>query len=104
MSSAYSVSAWCVNLSEIFILICRYGRGMYVNEAWKDNPYWREDFWGSNYDRLLSVKLRFDPKNFFTCHHCVGSEHLPGPKDGTSVAARMAAPWLLVVLVMGLIR
>ncbi|XP_052278620.1 uncharacterized protein LOC127877060 [Dreissena polymorpha] len=82
----------------------KYGRGMYVNEAWKDNPYWREDFWGSNYDRLLSVKLRFDPKNFFTCHHCVGSEHLPGPKDGTSVAARMAAPWLLVVLVMGLIR
>lgn len=79
---------------------------MYVNEAWKDNPYWQDDFWGPNYERLLSVKLRFDPENFFTCHHCVGSElnslPLPGPEGGTSAAARMAASWLLVALVMGL--
>jgi len=54
---------------------CRFGHGMYLNEPWKDNPYWKEDFWGTeNYERLLTIKHRYDQDNFFTCHHCVGSD------------------------------
>ncbi|WAR20950.1 hypothetical protein MAR_014924 [Mya arenaria] len=34
-----------------------FGSGMYLNEPWKDDPYWKEDFWGTeNYERLLLIK------------------------------------------------
>ncbi|XP_045170606.2 uncharacterized protein LOC123533020 [Mercenaria mercenaria] len=52
----------------------RLGTGMYFNEPTKNNPHWREDFWGDHYTRLLKIKRKYDPENFFTCHHCVGSE------------------------------
>ena len=51
-----------------------FGNGMYLNEPTKNNSMWREDFWGDHYGRLLKIKNRYDPENFFTCHHCVGSE------------------------------
>eukprot|EP01064_Diplonema_japonicum_P035695 TRINITY_DN781_c0_g1_i1.p1 TRINITY_DN781_c0_g1~~TRINITY_DN781_c0_g1_i1.p1 ORF type:complete len:531 (+),score=112.59 TRINITY_DN781_c0_g1_i1:42-1634(+) len=49
---------------------------VYWNEAQHNFPAgdWRERYWGGidNYLRLRSVKLRYDPWNFLTCHHCVG--------------------------------
>ena len=33
-------------------------------------------YWGNinNYNSLLSVKRKYDPKNIFTCYHCIGYE------------------------------
>jgi hypothetical protein len=61
----------------------RFGNGMYLNEPTKNNPNWREDFWGDHYTRLLQIKKRYDPENFFTCHHCVGSE----------IGGKSTTPW-----------
>ena len=36
--------------------------------------YWGKD----NYDKLLSVKMKWDPTMVFGCHHCVGDEESPG--------------------------
>ena len=53
----------------------RFGNGEYPNEGDDNNPDWKRDYWGEeNYKRLLAIKLKYDPENFFTCHHCVGSD------------------------------
>jgi hypothetical protein len=48
--------------------------GSYVNETDYFEEDWQESFWGDNYERLLSVKRRYDPDNLFRVHHGVGSE------------------------------
>lgn len=50
------------------------GAGAYANEADYFEPDWQHAFWGSNYERLLGIKKKYDPRGLFTCHHCVGSE------------------------------
>ncbi|WAR20986.1 ZEB1-like protein [Mya arenaria] len=63
--------------------------GMYLNEPRKDNPYWKEDFWGTeNYEGLLLIKRRYDPDNFFTCHHCVGSDVMDKTDPGRAPVSR----------------
>ncbi|KAL1955726.1 hypothetical protein VTO42DRAFT_8124 [Malbranchea cinnamomea] len=39
--------------------------GAYVNEASAQNPNWKQDFWGSNYDRLSEIKTKYDPNGVF---------------------------------------
>jgi ribonuclease T2 len=46
-----------------------------------ESPYdmagtsWQERYWGEGrYQKLLSIKNRFDPQGLLWCHHCVGSE------------------------------
>ena len=29
-------------------------------------------YWGSNYERLLRIKQKYDPSNVFQCYNCVG--------------------------------
>ncbi|AXA34315.1 FAD-binding oxidoreductase [Francisella adeliensis] len=48
--------------------------GNYGNEADYFEKNWQDHFWGSNYNRLLSIKNKYDPNGLFYCHHCVGSE------------------------------
>lgn len=48
--------------------------GTYVNEADYFQKNWQYVFWGKNYERLLKIKNKYDPKGLFYCHHCVGSE------------------------------
>ncbi|TLD37118.1 FAD-binding domain-containing protein [Venturia nashicola] len=48
--------------------------GTYANEADPDSPGWQQAFWGSNYERLLSIKKKVDPEGVFYCRACVGSE------------------------------
>jgi Berberine and berberine like len=48
--------------------------GAYTNEANAYEPEWQQVFWGSNYGRLLEVKNKWDPRGFFRCNRCVGSE------------------------------
>ncbi|WP_074160875.1 MULTISPECIES: BBE domain-containing protein [Prochlorococcus] len=45
----------------------------YVNEGHVFEPNWKQEFWGPNYERLLSIKRRYDPTNLFRVHHGVGS-------------------------------
>ena len=54
--------------------IIQLGRGVYFNEPSSYLPNWKTDYWGGHYDRLLRIKQIWDPNNFFTCHHCVGSD------------------------------
>ena len=35
-------------------------------------------YWGEkNYQRLLEIKMKWDPTMVFGCHHCVGDEESP---------------------------
>ncbi|KAK3660886.1 hypothetical protein LTR56_000644 [Elasticomyces elasticus] len=61
--------------------------GAYQNEAdvFQNNP--TQTFWGSNYQRLLSIKKQVDPKNVLTCWDCVG-----GSRSDTIYGCYPAAP------------
>ena len=48
--------------------------GSYLSESDYFDPDWREAYWGGNYERLRSVKTRYDPDGLFTVHHGVGSD------------------------------
>lgn len=50
------------------------GSGAYVNEADFRQPNFQETFWGSNYDKLRSIKNKYDPENLFYATKGVGSE------------------------------
>jgi len=50
------------------------GSGSYMNEAHARAPQWKEDFFGANYDKLLSIKKKYDPKRLLKCNECVGSD------------------------------
>jgi FAD/FMN-containing dehydrogenase len=54
---------------------CAPDAGAYVNECDYFQADWQQAFWGSNYERLLRVKRRYDPDGLFTVHHGVGSEN-----------------------------
>jgi hypothetical protein len=43
-------------------------------ESVRYEPAWQKVFWGSNYDRLLSIKRAKDPTNLFVCNRCVGTD------------------------------
>jgi FAD/FMN-containing dehydrogenase len=61
--------------------------GSYVSESNFFEKEWQQSFWGSNYEKLLAVKNRYDPEGFFFVHHGVGSESWSA--DGfTKVTAR----------------
>ncbi|KAI1131762.1 hypothetical protein F5Y10DRAFT_233043 [Nemania abortiva] len=48
--------------------------GTYMNEATFDNPAWKEDYFGRNYDALLLVKHKYDPTALFWANAAVGSD------------------------------
>lgn len=48
--------------------------GTYANKADPDIPGWQHAFWGSNFEKLLGIKRKVDPKGVFYCRACVGSE------------------------------
>ncbi|KAK4541696.1 hypothetical protein LTR36_007405 [Oleoguttula mirabilis] len=48
--------------------------GCYMNEADRLDPDWQEDFYGSHYGKLESIKREYDPEDVFYCPTCVGSE------------------------------
>lgn len=50
------------------------GAGTYMNEATWDNPHWKEDYFGSNYNELLAVKTKYDPRHVFWANAAVGSD------------------------------
>lgn len=58
------------------------GMGAYINEADFRQPDWKEAFYGENYDRLLAVKQKWDPKGVFFCPLAVGSDAWTVANDG----------------------
>lgn len=52
----------------------------YVNEwstipnEYNDFPDWKTRFWGGNYDRLLEIKMRYDPCNFLVVPKGIASD------------------------------
>lgn len=48
--------------------------GCYQNEANFRQPNWKQTFFGSNYNRLLAVKRKWDPSSFFYALKAVGSD------------------------------
>lgn len=57
--------------------------GVYLNEI---DPWYKGDFktnfYGSNYDKLLSIKHKHDPDHLFYGHHAVGSDEFTIDGDG----------------------
>lgn len=52
--------------------------GAYLNEADPNEPNFQQQFWGENYDRLLSIKQKVDPTSLFLVRKGVGSEYWDG--------------------------
>ncbi|KAK7936684.1 uncharacterized protein PG986_015122 [Apiospora aurea] len=63
------------------------GSGAYVNEADWRQPNFQETFWGTNYPRLLDIKKKYDPDDFFYATVGVGSEVWVVDEDGRMCAA-----------------
>jgi len=41
-------------------------------------------YWGKNFEKLLRIKKKWDPRGVFQCHHCVGSEMVSSEHPGQS--------------------
>ncbi|TFK96752.1 hypothetical protein BDV98DRAFT_608045 [Pterulicium gracile] len=44
----------------------------YTNEADVYEPNYKVAHWGPNYNKLLAIKKKYDPKGLLDCWHCVG--------------------------------
>ncbi|EYB23020.1 hypothetical protein FG05_13840 [Fusarium graminearum] len=58
------------------------GAGAYINEADFQQPDWQDTFYGANYDKLLQIKKKYDPKHLFYATVAVGSEQWDVAEDG----------------------
>lgn len=67
---------------EIMPLLRNFSSGVYLNEADFDSPTWREDFYGSNWDRLLEIKRKWDPESLLYAKTAVGSDAWVDVEDG----------------------
>jgi hypothetical protein len=45
-----------------------------TSKADMNEPDWQHTFWGSNYSKLKAIKKKYDPRDVFWCHPCVGNE------------------------------
>ncbi|KAJ0426773.1 FAD-binding domain-containing protein [Aspergillus carlsbadensis] len=59
------------------------GMGTYLNEADRNDPDYKQDWFGGLYDWLVSVKRVYDPEGVFWCYRCVGSEGWEERRGGT---------------------
>lgn len=50
--------------------------GAYISEATYDNPDWKKDYFGSNYDDLLAVKNKYDPEHVLWQNTAVGNDQI----------------------------
>ena len=50
------------------------GGGAYMNEATYDNPDWKADYFGENYNELLKIKRKYDPNFALWQHTSVGAD------------------------------
>lgn len=58
------------------------GGGAYMNEGTFDNPDWKQDYYGTNYDKLLGMKKKHDPNFILYGAASVGSDYWTVAGDG----------------------
>jgi Berberine and berberine like/FAD binding domain len=58
------------------------GSGTYMNEANFEEPNWKEEFYGINYEGLVKIKRKYDPANLFYAVTAVGSDGWKADGDG----------------------
>lgn len=58
------------------------GSGTYLNEANFQDPDWRRDFYGNNYDALRAIKAKYDHDDLFYATTAVGSDAWSVAADG----------------------
>ncbi len=58
------------------------GSGTYLNEANFQEPNWKQEFYGANYERLVEVKRNYDPEGLFYAVTAVGSDSWDMDGDG----------------------
>lgn len=51
-------------------------------QAYLKNPNWKHDFWGSNYERLSSIKTKWDPKHLFYVTPGINADYMAATADG----------------------
>jgi hypothetical protein len=56
--------------------------GAYMNEADFNNPRWKHEFYGENYDKLRAIKKKWDPRSLFYATTAVGSDAWTVATDG----------------------
>ncbi|KAF1993967.1 FAD/FMN-containing dehydrogenase [Amniculicola lignicola CBS 123094] len=56
--------------------------GAYMNEADFNNPRWKQEFYGKNYNKLRAIKKKWDPKDLFYATTAVGSDVWKVAGDG----------------------
>ncbi|KAH7082368.1 FAD binding domain protein [Paraphoma chrysanthemicola] len=56
--------------------------GAYMNEADFRNPRWQEEFYGSNWEKLSSLKKKWDPTGILYAKTAVGSEAWEEDEEG----------------------
>ncbi|KAL2130929.1 hypothetical protein VTI74DRAFT_5754 [Chaetomium olivicolor] len=71
-----------MNIYESMFKALTPGGGSYINEATFDNPTWKKDYFGKNYDRLRRVKDKYDPYSLFYGPASVGSDRWFVASDG----------------------
>ncbi|PSN71419.1 FAD binding domain protein [Corynespora cassiicola Philippines] len=68
--------------------------GCYANEIDQLEPNWQWAMYGPHYDRLRSIKAKYDPDNILWCRRCVGSDEWAYNEDDGSLCPRsLAATW-----------
>lgn len=58
------------------------GGGAYMSEADQNNPTWKADWYGANYQKLLSIKQKYDCEMFFFAEKAVGSDYWTVANNG----------------------
>ncbi|RFU80550.1 fad linked oxidase, n-terminal [Trichoderma arundinaceum] len=66
--------------------------GAYMNEGDFNEPNWKSTFFGPNYDKLLSIKQKWDPKSIFYINKGVGSDTWIVAEDGRMCRADSSSP------------
>ena len=74
--------------------------GQYINVGYVASPNWKEDFWGEHYADLLDVKNLYDPDNFFTCFHCVGSDKTYKDDETTDSSAVVTGNFTIIFVLL----
>ena len=49
--------------------------GSYMNEGDRFDPKYLTDFYGSNLEKLMNIKRKYDPGDVFFCPTCIGSQY-----------------------------
>lgn len=71
------INGWMLNMRDLTP-----GGGSYMNEATYDYPYWKEDYYGAQYDQLVEIKQEYDPGMVFWSQPAAGNDAFTLTEDG----------------------